>query len=804
MEAGTVLTLGADGTVSGSHVYADDGVYTATVCVIDDDGASACDTLKVEVAVLDQQQLLKDGGVAFWSDLPQVQTFTPSIPGKLVGVDLALSVSFGFNEMVHVSIVVWDTNQPGVVLGGSDFFMDDFTGTVDLSSQNIILNAGYMYGIVLTNDLSYYAGPPVPNRSTGIDVQWDTDPYSGGSLWTGYSDATNWIIRTGTDVVFATYMEPMPDSDGDGVPDIVDACPGFDDTADGDGDGVADGCDACPVDNPDDTDGDGVCDSADACPVDNPDDTDGDGVCDSVDACPGFDDTADGDGDGVADGCDPCPFDADNDIDVDGICADVDNCPNDANPDQRDIDSDTAGDACDVCPNDDTDTCNQGRSGGGSASPGDGGNISTPDGSVVIDIPPGAVNDDTSISITETGTSFELTSNLGNGTAVFGVSIQPEGTVFNVPITITFSWTDDDTPGKIDGTNIQEDNVIITKDNVAVTDRCKNEPGPLATTGAECNTQDNYFKFQVLSLSEFAVVFVDELGPATSDVVADPSPVAVNTSTTLMATVDDSLTGETVIGSAEYRIDEGDYSPMSAQDGNFDSVVENVEADIPEFIDAGVYTLCVRGWDTLENVAGFDECMFLPVYDPNGGFVTGGGWIYSPPGAYKGVTVQTSTNENCVDEICDDTIDNDCDELVDNEDPECLEGKANFGFVSKYKKGATVPTGVTEFQFNVADLNFHSNTYEWLVIAGAKAQYKGVGTINGEGEYKFMLSGIDADMNDNDNFETDKFKIRIWWEEQIDDVIIEHVVYDNALGDDSDDAMTEIGGGSIVIHKGKK
>jgi hypothetical protein len=47
MEAGTVFenpfgppgsTLGADGTVSGSHVYADDGVYTATVCVIDDDG----------------------------------------------------------------------------------------------------------------------------------------------------------------------------------------------------------------------------------------------------------------------------------------------------------------------------------------------------------------------------------------------------------------------------------------------------------------------------------------------------------------------------------------------------------------------------------------------------------------------------------------------------------------------------------------------------------------------------------------------------------------------------------------------
>ena len=62
-----------------------------------------------------------------------------------------------------------------------------------------------------------------------------------------------------------------------------------------------------------------------------------------------------------------------------------------------------------------------------------------------------------------------------------------------------------------------------------------------------------------------------------------------------------------------------------------------------------------------------------------------------------------------------------------------------------------------------------------------------------------MLSAIDAAINENDSFEIDLFKIRIWYEEEDDG--IEHVVYDNALGDDSDDAMTEIGGGSIVIHK---
>jgi hypothetical protein len=83
-----------------------------------------------------------------------------------------------------------------------------------------------------------------------------------------------------------------------------------------------------------------------------------------------------------------------------------------------------------------------------------------------------------------------------------------------------------------------------------------------------------------------------------------------------------------------------------------------------------------------------------------GGVVTGGGWIDSPSGAY-------APNDS-------------------------LTGKANFGFVSMYKKGASVPTGQTEFHFQVADLNFHSDSYDWLVVnqGGTNAQYKGSGTIN--------------------------------------------------------------------------
>jgi hypothetical protein len=147
---------------------------------------------------------------------------------------------------------------------------------------------------------------------------------------------------------------------------------------------------------------------------------------------------------------------------------------------------------------------------------------------------------------------------------------------------------------------------------------------------------------------------------------------------------------------------------------------------------------------------------YVVVYDPNGGFVTGGGWINSPLGAYRA-------------------------------DP-TLAGKATFGFVSKYQKGATVPTGNTEFQFHAGNLNFKSTSYDWLVVAGTKAQYKGTGTINGAGNYKFMLTAIDGSKG------PDMFRIRIWDDNGL--------VYDNQMGaSDTADPTTAIVGGSIVVHK---
>jgi len=187
------------------------------------------------------------------------------------------------------------------------------------------------------------------------------------------------------------------------------------------------------------------------------------------------------------------------------------------------------------------------------------------------------------------------------------------------------------------------------------------------------------------------------------------------------------------------------------------------------FATAGVYlvTLTVRdqcGNAVAANTVGPDGLTAMVViYDPDGGFVTGGGWINSPAGSY-----------------------------VANP---ALTGKASFGFVSKYQHGANVPTGNTEFQFRVANFNFKSTAYEWLVVAGERAQYKGSGTINGSGNYGFMLTAIDGQINGGGG--TDKFRIKIWDKSNGD-----AIVYDNLIGAaDANDPTTAIGEGSIVIHR---
>lgn len=193
---------------------------------------------------------------------------------------------------------------------------------------------------------------------------------------------------------------------------------------------------------------------------------------------------------------------------------------------------------------------------------------------------------------------------------------------------------------------------------------------------------------------------------------------------------------------------------------------ETVHVRSGDVIDtAGVYTLTVRAEDRAGNTAA--SVRDVVVYDPEGGFVTGGGWISSPKDAYPA--------------------------------DRSLEGRAVLSFVSRYQKGHTVPHGKVQFQFQSANLRFNGTGQEWLVIAGHRAQCKGSGRINNAGDYGFLLTAIDGKAVASQNF--DSFRIKIW------DKATGDIVYDNQMGaSDSGDDSTRLGGGSIVIHgagKGK-
>lgn len=253
---------------------------------------------------------------------------------------------------------------------------------------------------------------------------------------------------------------------------------------------------------------------------------------------------------------------------------------------------------------------------------------------------------------------------------------------------------------------------------------------------------------------------VHNVAPTVADITAPLEPVMVNAEISASALFTDPGVLDSHTAVWEWGDTETSSGVVEETDGSGSVSGSHVYAT------PGVYTLRLTVTDK-DGESDSTEYRYVVVYDPEGGFVTGGGWIDSPEGAYA-------------------------------PDPS-LTGKANFGFVSKYKKGANVPTGETEFQFKSGDLNFHSESYQWLVVAGAKAMFKGDGAINGGGDYGFMLSAIDAALTPS--IDTDRFRIKIWDKDNGD-----AIVYDNQMNDDDDaDATTEIRGGNIVIHnKGGK
>lgn len=270
------------------------------------------------------------------------------------------------------------------------------------------------------------------------------------------------------------------------------------------------------------------------------------------------------------------------------------------------------------------------------------------------------------------------------------------------------------------------------------------------------------------SLSPFLIA-ESNFAPVITRVVLPLDPVPVGSSTTARA---------------EYS----DVNPLDLHTGGFDwegstsiaSTVVEPSGAMPGFISvartyaqAGVYTVVASVSDGefgASRSSVLDPQAYVVVYDPAAGFVTGSGWILSPAAA-------------CLSTLCGTAG--------------TAVGKATFGFVAKYLKKHEKPTGTTAFEFKTGALRFASTSYEWLVVAGSKAQFKGEGSVNGVAGYQFLLTAIDGNLNGARD--GDQFRIKITGPGG--------VVYDNqrnadgsSKSDDSD-AATILGEGSIVIHK---
>ncbi|SDS08715.1 MBG domain-containing protein [Gramella sp. MAR_2010_147] len=288
---------------------------------------------------------------------------------------------------------------------------------------------------------------------------------------------------------------------------------------------------------------------------------------------------------------------------------------------------------------------------------------------------------------------------------------------------------------------------------------------PSASTSADVNSTNSSYIIKASGGvdNNYNFTYVDgtlTVNGVIIDASASSNPIQLGTTATLSAQVTPAVAGVSVtfILSEYNNTNTGTFAQSYTATTGSNGIATVDVANLP----SDVYKVtAVAGGGCSESEA------YLPVYDPNGGFVTGGGWIQSP-----GTAMESGAT-----------------------------GKANFGFNAKYKNGKNNMTevdGNTNFQFQAGDLHLKSISHDnmSLVISGAKATYRGVGTVNGASTHKFLLIAIDGDVSGGGG--TDKFRIRIWKHNS------PEILYDNQwISDENSNDATILGGGSIVIHKPK-
>lgn len=265
-----------------------------------------------------------------------------------------------------------------------------------------------------------------------------------------------------------------------------------------------------------------------------------------------------------------------------------------------------------------------------------------------------------------------------------------------------------------------------------------------------------------LPVSSSTTVTVNNLGPSIAITQPPPwqqfqAPAAVS----LTAPITDPGANDTHTCTINW--DDGSPPETFAHGGNCDRT--------HTFTAPGVYTVTVTVTDDDQRTASASD--IVVVVDPTAGFVTGGGWIDSPPGAYT-------------------------------PDPS-VGGKVHFTMQAKYPAGATTPTGNISVRIQDIHLDMDAGSLDWLVVSpNGEAAVKGSGTLGGQ-DVRFILygyQGCGGNPAPGCQPGSDRFRAVIWPAAQ-GATPTAPFIYDNVPGADlelADANPQPLGGGNIQLH----
>ncbi len=201
------------------------------------------------------------------------------------------------------------------------------------------------------------------------------------------------------------------------------------------------------------------------------------------------------------------------------------------------------------------------------------------------------------------------------------------------------------------------------------------------------------------------IVTVKNVPPTVGIITVATSPVLANTA--IIASANFTDPGILDTHTASWNWGDGNTTSGSVSESNGSGTV----SDYHTYTIAGVYTITLTVTDN-DGGVGTNQFQYVAVYNPTEGFMTGSG-------KYDSLAGWETQNTSAT-------------------------GEVKFGVSAQYLSGSNMPTGQAKVNFKVGDLSFTATSFEWLVISGTEGILKGNGTVNGAGNYTFIMSGTDG------------------------------------------------------------